>query len=205
MSKPMCGSIFQRLLVALTLSILTLSGRPALAHPHVWIEARPTLVYRGGKITSIILDWRFDPIFSSLLIRNFDRNKNGAFEIAEQKNVKKGAFRALDKFDFFTFIKIAGKQVKIKKSHAFSARLVDNRVHYRFRLDLPNPVDPRTQNVSIRFLDETYYVDVKLIEKNGVSVRGKNTCGYRIRDDKKNPIYFGMVIPRQLVVQCPGT
>ena len=51
---------------------------PALAHPHIFIDAKVTVVFDdSGAISALRNEWTFDEAFSSWVIQGLDTNNDG--------------------------------------------------------------------------------------------------------------------------------
>ena len=50
----------------------------AMAHPHVWIEARAVVVYDGARPVAVRNAWTFDPAYSAFLTLGAPRDAAGA-------------------------------------------------------------------------------------------------------------------------------
>ena len=190
------------ILMVLALLAGAITSPPAAAHPHIWIKNRPTLVMADRKVVAITQEWVFDSFFSAALIKDFDVNKDGKFDAKEIAAAKKNAFDALKDFDYFTRIRVDGKKIKLTKVSDFSARIADGKVIYRFTLALPKPVDPRRQNAAFLFYDDSYYVDVAIADAKSVTLANGTGCKVTLANDELNPIYFGLVVPKMVLVAC---
>lgn len=190
--------------------VLLLAGaigmaRPAAAHPHIFIDARVTLQMEGGRVVAITQHWTFDAIFGGVVVHAFDRNRDGKLDAGEAKLVRRGAFDALNGFNYFTVVRIGREELRLEKATGFAAAVEDGRLTYRFTLPLPQPVDPVADRPAFLFLDKTYYVAVELAKQSPVTFAGTPPAGCKtvFRDDFDNPIYFGSVVPRMLNFDCP--
>lgn len=192
---------------AVTLAAFVLVTGPARAHPHVWIKSQIQLNMKGGKIVSISLKWRFDPLFSGLLMTNFDHDKNRKFSKEEVADLRKRAFSNLVNHGYFTQAWADKKALKLKKVSAFNAGIAEETVTYSFTIVLPEAIDPRKQKAAFRFLDESYYVAVDF--GGGKSIRltgeGSDGCTHKVEQDKANPIYSGLVIPDVVRINCAAS
>jgi len=179
---------------------------PARAHPHVFIEATAGLVVANQSVTSIKVQWTFDELFSNTLIEDFDKNKNKKFEPEEIADLKQNAFRSLKDFGFLTWIRIDNKPVKVEPEMIadFNATQRKAMVVYSFTINLKEPVDPRRTPFQVSLYDETFYIEVTLAKRNAVRVEGA-ACKTEVEDDVANPIFFGMVIPKRIVLTCPAS
>lgn len=175
---------------------------PAAGHPHIWIKDRATLDMENRRVVAITQEWTFDTFFSAALIKDFDANKDGKLDAAEIAATKKNAFDALKDFGYFTHVRVNGKKVPLADVRAFSARIEDGKVVYTFTLRLPEPIDPRHQKAAFLFYDHSYYVDVAVADAKSVSLKNGAGCTVALSDDKENPIYFGLVVPKKVVVTC---
>lgn len=193
------------LIVAILLAGAFGPVRPAAAHPHIFIDARVVFQMEGGKVVAITQYWIFDTVFGGVVIHAFDRNRNGKLEPGEVQQLRRGAFDALKDFNYFTVVRIGGRELKLTRATGFVAAVKDGRLAYEFTVPLPRPVDLHTDNPAFLFLDKTYYVAVELAKQNPLTFAGANPAGCKtvMRDDFNNPIYFGMVVPRMLNFDCP--
>lgn len=194
--------------ILLTVAIL-LAGAlgmagPAAAHPHIFIDARVVLNMKDGKVVAITQHWSFDAVFGGVVIHAFDKNRDGKLDADEVVLLRRGAFDALKDFNYFTVVRIGGKELKLEKVAGFDAAVENGRLSYRFTLPLPQPVDPRADSPAFLFVDKTYYVAVELVKKNPITIDGAAPAGCKtvFRDDFDNPIYFGSVVPRMLEFDC---
>lgn len=185
----------------------SLSTGSTAAHPHVWIDSEATMEFKDGKLTAVHMRWSFDDLFSSFVLGEFDRNKDKKLDKAESAEVQKNAFSNLKNFNYFTHLRIGGEKVKITAVRNFKPSVEDGKVVYRFTVDLPQPVDPNAKVVGLSVYDDTFYVDVAFAKTNPVRFKGKapNACTYKVTRDKKNPIYFGAVLPQLATLNCAGS
>lgn len=171
------------------------------AHPHIWISAEASFVFKDENVVAIRQTWIFDEFFSAALIKDFDVNRDGRFDEAETEQLRQNAFSALKDFTYFTHVRVDGKDAKITEVSGFSAEIDGGKIVYRFTAHLPEPVDPRTQKASFGLYDHSYYVDVAL-KDDGFKAVNAGRCAPRLFEDKENPIYFGMVIPQRIAFDC---
>jgi ABC-type uncharacterized transport system substrate-binding protein len=195
------------LVTVLALALLAPAGAgPARAHPHIFIKAKATLVFEGGKLVGVAQEWEFDEFFSNALIEDFDKNKSKKFEPEEIAALEKEAFRALEEFGYFTYVRIGGKLAPVKAYRGFSAEIRQGKVVYRFTAVLPEAADPRARKVEIGLFDDTYYVDVELVAAGGVTLQGPGAegCKHAVAEDRGKPLFFGAAYPRFVALDCGG-
>jgi len=197
-----------RRLVGIFLGAFMLSAAvPVGAHPHVWIEAQATLAFKQGKVAAVRMRWALDEFFSSALIRQFDKDKDKRFNASEVAEVQKNAFSNLKKHSYFTYLRVAGKTVKVSEVTDFKASIEKGRLIYHFTVPLVTPVDPVKTGFGLTLYDKTFYVDVQLQKETPLRLVGEGSagCTHTVAKDKKNPIYFGMVFPRVATLRCTGS
>ena len=108
-------------LVGLLVLILSIPALTSWSHPHIFLYSTVKVVFDEKGLAGVQVNWVFDEMFSSMMILDFDKNRNGRFEPAEIESLKKGAFDNLRQFDYFMHIKISGKSFKVKYVTDFSA------------------------------------------------------------------------------------
>lgn len=195
------------LLILTSWFLATLAPTAALAHPHVWVEARAVLNFEAGQLVSIRQHWQFDEFFSFILFEDFDQNKNGSFEPDEVTAMRNGAFLGLGEVNFFTDLRVDGEQVAWRGAREFAVELYDDgSVAYVFTLDLPEPTDMKDASVTLSLYDPDYYVSVDFEPGPSIDYHAMTgqSCTYRLEETEDNAIYFGSVYPVRAVFECTG-
>jgi ABC-type uncharacterized transport system substrate-binding protein len=188
-----------------SLASLILSPRPAVAHPHVFIENRVAFLFAGDKIAALTEAWKFDEVFSDQLIQDFDANGDGQFSPAESKAVAAGTLPNLKKFRYFNYIWVDGKDLGPLAPVNFTATAgKDKKVIFVFTVKLPQLVDPRTQKLKVEINDREFYVEVDLADQQPILFQGNKgiECQPKIRDDTENAYYGGFVNPQEITLAC---
>lgn len=180
---------------------------PAAAHPHIWVAGMVSFIFEDGKLAALRQAWAFDDLFSATLIRQFDRDRNGAFDDAEQADIAAKAFAALRDYGYFTRLKQGPRRAVLKDPTNFSATLKDGLVLYGFTLAVAEPLDPAQGPLTAGIYDESYFVDVMMEETDPVRFEGvpSGACHYELREDPAEAIYSGFVIPQTVTVRCAGS
>lgn len=174
----------------------------ATAHPHVFIEVQPTLVFAKGRIVGVQVDWRFDELFSAAVVRDFDADRDHRFSAAELERLKVGAFDNLQSFGYFTHFLWDGRMEVPNTVQDFTAFVEQDRLVYRFVVRPPRFVDPRRVSYGLLFFDETYYVDLRLVEGKPVAITGAVGCSTEVDKNPDLPDYGGMFLPELVHVRC---
>lgn len=88
----------------LTLFCLILSTMAAVAHPHVFIEARSKLVFDDkGNAFAVDHVFRFDDAYTVFAIQGFDANGDGHFSREELAELAKVNIEGIAEYGYFTF------------------------------------------------------------------------------------------------------
>lgn len=191
--------------VAWLVAVMTIAvPQAAMAHPHVFIDNRVTLLFADGAVTGFRTEWRFDEIFSEDLLAQYDADADGAFSAAESNQVRDGTLPNLKGFHYFTYAYVDGKDLGELEPADFKADIVDGAARFLFAYTLPNPVDPRISKFAVSAYDHEYYVEVLMAETDPLVVEGDaGGCKVTVADDPDHAYYGGFVIPQVVAVGCP--
>ncbi|CAA7617573.1 DUF1007 family protein [Magnetospirillum sp. SS-4] len=187
----------------LVLTALT-APTAAMAHPHVMVDVHALVEFKDGKAVSLFMGWTFDPVFSSSLLADFDADKNGRLDPGEVKALEAEAFRDTREQSHFTYARIGDTPVKWPDVTNFKVMAVKDSLLYAFRLNFPQPVDPRKAALSFTTYEETFYIDMDFPNDKAVSLTGEGSQGCKavIAPDPASAIYGGAVIPKRATITC---
>ncbi|MCK4532230.1 DUF1007 family protein [bacterium] len=173
------------------------------AHPHVFIDNEITIVFNQEGLAGIKIKWFFDEMFSSMIIHDYDENKNGVFDSVEIEAIKNGAFSNLRKFNYFTRIKIDGKPFIVESAENFSVSKEDDCVVYNFFIPCKAEAEICHKEVKISVYDDSYYVDILKLDRDVIQFKGNDLIEYEyeLRDDTGNPYYFGQIFPQEMILK----
>lgn len=174
------------------------------SHPHVWIDAVATFVFEERALIGLRHHWAFDEFFGSFVIEEHDHDGDGTFDPDELASLRAGAFDNLRNAGYFTHVRVDGEKVPLERVEDFAARIEDGVLIYDFLLPLPAPVDVASSDFEAGVYDVEYYVEVLLDENDPVRFEGmpSGMCIFEIRADADNPIYYGMVHPPVITLNC---
>ncbi|OAN56005.1 ABC transporter [Paramagnetospirillum marisnigri] len=179
-------------------------GGSAAAHPHVLVDVHALAEFKNGRIVSLFMGWKFDPVYSATLFQDFDKDKNGKLDPAEIREIEAQAFRETKDQGYFTYAKLDGKPVAWKDVSDFTVMGVKDSLLYAFRLHFPEPIDPRKGVLGVVTYEESFYIDMDFPNDKAVTLTGEGSQGCRatIAPDPASAIYGGIVIPKRAVVSC---
>lgn len=149
------------------LGLAALGAERAAAHPHVFVDARVEVVFdKEGRITALRQVWRFDDAFSAFAVQGLDKNGDGILSIDELQPLAKINVESLKDYEYFTFVKAAGKRVGFKIPTEYWLQMSDAYLTLFYTLPLMQPVKPDGAGVQIDVFDPGYFVDFELVEKD---------------------------------------
>jgi ABC-type uncharacterized transport system substrate-binding protein len=188
--------------------LLFVSILPALAHPHVFINNKMTVLFDGGKLQGITFQWTFDDMFSSMILSDYDPKHTGQFDAAHVKALKEGAFDNLENYHYFVAITIGTRPHAHFKIERFTPSVAGkNKLVYSFFIPLGVVVQSREQAIRLTVYDDTYFVAFDLLHLDDVAVRAGPdvACALAIEKTKVKPQWPGQYMPDQLVIRFKGT
>jgi len=168
--------------VAPVLVLFGLAG-PALAHPHVFVDARAEIVFDPeGRITAIRQIWRFDDAFSAFASQGLDTNGDGILTVEELQPLAKVNIDSLKDYDYFTILRAAGKRIGFRIPTEYWLQSNDGFLTLFYTLNLMQPVKPDAAGVVIQIYDPSYFVDYQLVEKDpAVLKNAPATCSLAVK------------------------
>jgi|GEM_PF-33160 len=95
-------TVFNRIALAVAVLCALIAG--ALAHPHVFVEARSKLIFDDqGVAVAVKHVFRFDDAFSAFAVQGFDTNQDGVYSREELGELAKVNVESMADFGYFTF------------------------------------------------------------------------------------------------------
>lgn len=163
------------------LAVLLPWAGPALAHPHVFAEARLDIDINGsGEVTALKHVWRFDDVFSSTVLLEFDKNKDLQLDEAELKDVRNTIYESLGEYGYFQLVTMDGKDVAMAKPDPFIASFQDNQLVILFQSQPAKPLK-LSGKVDFGVYDPTFYTAIDFTTDQNIVVKGlPANCNKRV-------------------------
>lgn len=133
--------------------LITIFASTLLAHPHTFIEILPTISAKNTTIEKIHIKWRLDEMTSQLLVMEFDQNMNGKIDKKELIYIKENFFDSLEKYNYYSYIKINNKSVPTKPKNFKASIEKQMFVIYEFDLIL----NANKNDLQIDFSDDEMF------------------------------------------------
>jgi ABC-type uncharacterized transport system substrate-binding protein len=149
----------QGLAIALALGASSVGIGAAEAHPHVFADSRMEIVGDAtGRLVSVRNVWRFDELFSSSVVVDFDKNGNGALDPDELEAVSETVLKSIAEWDFYTFVSVGSRDVKLNPPQTIRGLWDHGQLTLLFEMTPAEPVDLKAQPVTFTVYDESYFV-----------------------------------------------
>lgn len=145
---------------------------PALAHPHVFAEARLDVdVDAKGNVTALKHVWRFDDLFSSTVLVEFDKNSDLKLDESELQDVSNTVYESLAEYDYFQMVTADGKDVAMQKPERLIASFENNQLMILFQSQPKEALKLRGK-VDFGVYDPTFYTAIDFVEDDQMAVNG---------------------------------
>ncbi|UUP16844.1 hypothetical protein NTH_01292 [Nitratireductor thuwali] len=164
------------ILAMLAAALLAASGGTSLAHPHVFAEARlDVAVNDDGEVQALRHLWRFDDLFSSTVLVEFDANQDLKLDADELAQVADTVFQSLAEFDYFQIVTADGRDVAMSVPERMVADFTDNQLIILFESRPKEPL-PLQGKLNFGVYDPTFYTAIDFVEDEYMAV--ENMPGY---------------------------
>lgn len=146
---------------------------PAFAHPHIFLDARLEVIAGDdGNLAELRNVWRFDEVFSSSVLLDFDKNsdlKLDAQELAELGEVMRAS---MEDFHYFTTISVDGKDIPVAKPGIIHVTYQHNQIMVMFAVKPSKPV-PLKGKLAFGIYDPSMYTAVNFPTDGDLKIEGK--------------------------------
>ncbi|CDM59855.1 ABC-type uncharacterized transport system, periplasmic component (plasmid) [Rhizobium favelukesii] len=114
------------LLLVMIAGYVTAAPGPAAAHPHIFVNAKfEAVADPDGNLAEVRDVWRFDEVFSSSVMLDFDKNANLKLDPAELAAVADTVRNSLAQYNYYINITMNGKTVALAKPDVFHGAYED--------------------------------------------------------------------------------
>ncbi len=162
-------------------------------HAHVFIDYKVHACINESGLEGVYVNWTFDRMYTQFIKKEFDTNKDNELNKEEQAAIFKKFNSDYAKTDYFTVIKVDGKNYSIPKPTNFSARMIKDKgmVAYTFFLPLKLNAPKKKMDVQVYFFDPVIYVAFTIMPKD-ITIQNKS----------KN-IEASISLKKEKYVNCP--
>lgn len=162
---------------------LLLAPVTASAHPHIFVEARlEVLAGADGNVQELRNVWRFDEVFSSSVLMDFDKNTNLKLDPDELKEVGKTVRDSLADYDYYTNLSLNGKAIKVDKPDIINVDYQDGQLLMFFAVKPSEPMPLKGNKLSFGIYDPTLYTSINFPTDNELAVEGDafKSCKHQV-------------------------
>ena len=159
-------------LPALAVLAALLVPAPALAHPHVFADARLEIeTSADGHIIELRNVWRFDEVFSSSVVMDFDMNSDMQLDADELAQIGDMVTQSLADFDYYTNVTVNGKDVGTSLPETIKVDYQDGQLLMFFAL-VPETSMQLKGKIAVGVFDPTMYAALDFINDEDMAVTG---------------------------------
>ncbi|KRD51250.1 DUF1007 family protein [Ensifer sp. ENS10] len=154
----------------------------ALTHPHIFAEARLEVVSDDkAEVSELRNVWRFDELFSSSVVLDFDKNSNAMLDPDELAEVGQTVLESLSEYNYYTTILDNGKTIKVNKPDSITVDYKDGQLMMMFAVKPAEPM-PLKGKLSFGVYDPTMYTAMDFATDNDLTVVGDkiNACEHKV-------------------------
>jgi ABC-type uncharacterized transport system substrate-binding protein len=155
----------------LLLVVFMVRAMPAHAHPHVWVKFHSEVLYAAdGNLTGVRHAWTFDDMFSAYALQGIKHAVKGQYTREELTALAQLNMKSLKEYDFFTYARADGKQLKFAAPTNYWLEYSDSTLTLHFTLPLSTP--DRAKETLFEIYDPTIFVDFEFAKDRPVSLSG---------------------------------
>ncbi len=180
--------------------VLATGTGTGMCHPHVFIAQQTHVVFDQKGLAGIRVKWAFDEMFSTMILDDFDLDRNGALDQTEVAAVKEGAFSYIASYNYYIHIKIEGKPFAVKFIKDFNAEVVKGSLVYEFFIPCHVTAMPAPKEIVISPYDPEFYSAIYFPDKGYLMFENADnfTITSKADIDRNTLIYYDTVNPYAL-------
>lgn len=157
-----------RRLFPLLVTALVALASPALAHPHIFIDAEVTLRFDdSGRLTGLHHAWTFDEAFSAWQVQGLDTDGDGTVSTPEMQELADENLVGLSSYSFYTYAGDGPEILTFAEGANASFENADGRstLRYDVVLDKPHAI---ASALELAISDPDYYVAINFASPGAV-------------------------------------
>lgn len=161
----------QTLAATLAIAAVLASTGPATVHPHVFAEARLEVeVNPDSTVKALKHLWRFDDVFSSTVLVEFDKNADLKLDDAELDDVSQTIFTSLADYKYFQLVTQDGKDVAMKPPPKLMASFENEQLIVLFASEPAAPLK-LAGKIDFGVYDPSFYTSIDFTEDEMMEVK----------------------------------
>lgn len=156
---------------------LTIGAVSALAHPHVWVSVKATVLYENGTMSGLQQAWTFDEAYTTMAIEGLDTNGDGNYDRKELEELAKVNIDGLKEFGYFTFAKLGDGDLTFNEPVDYWLEYAGGVLTLQFKLRLEKPVLAETSGFTFSVYDPSFFIAFDLAKDNPVKLAASAPAG----------------------------
>ena len=180
--------IFLVLKIPIFLVILVFA-KTSYSHPHEFANVELKLNIKQDNTIYIQVSWEFDEMSSLMLIEDFDKNRDGKFDVSEIIKVEQDAFEVLKEIDFYAYMTINKNKHAVKSYKNFNVSIKNYKVIYQFTILEKKVTDKKIKDFTLFFADSDNYTAF-FLKKENISIIVDEQIKYTYEVDEAEYKYF---------------
>jgi ABC-type uncharacterized transport system substrate-binding protein len=154
----------------LAIAAMLAATGPASVHPHVFAEARLDVTVNSDQtVKSLKHLWRFDDVFSSTVLMEFDKNADLKLDDSELEEVSQTIFTSLAEYKYFQLVTADGKDVEMKPPAQLMANFDNEQLIVLFESEPAKPLK-LSGKIDFGIYDPTFYTAIDFTEDENLAV-----------------------------------
>ena len=166
------------ILSALSLAVgLVFGAASTVAHPHVWVSVKATVLFENGTMTGLQQSWTFDEAYTAMAIEGLDTNGDGNYDRKELEELAKVNVDGLKEFDYFTFAKLGDGGLTFKEPVDYWLEYTGGVLTLHFKLPLEDPVLAEAPGFTFSVYDPSFFIAFDLAKDDPVKLAASAPAG----------------------------
>lgn len=169
--------------------VLLVFAKTSYSHPHEFANVELKLNIKQDNTIYIQVSWEFDEMSSLMFIEDFDKNRDGEFDINEIIKVEQDAFEVLREIDFYTYLTVNNTKYPIKSYSDFNVSIKNYKVIYQFAILEKKITEDKIKDFTLFFADSDNYTAF-FLKKENISIIVDEQIKYTYEVDEAEYKHF---------------
>lgn len=149
---------------------LIFGAASSVAHPHVWVSVKATVLFEGDTMTGLQQSWTFDEAYTAMAIEGLDTNGDGNYDRKELEELAKVNVDGLKEFDYFTFAKLGDGGLTFKEPVDYWLEYTGGVLTLHFKLPLEDPVLAEAPGFTFSVYDPSFFIAFDLAKDDPIKL-----------------------------------
>lgn len=156
---------------------LLVAAPPALAHPHVFVDASVDFVLDAeGRVERLRIGWFYDPLFSLYLLGEMGIDAFAPADEAVRAAIAEDQTNWIEGFEGNSFLLADGEPIRLSGPLNPTGDIVNGRVAASHERRLETPLDPRETEIVVEVYDPVYFIAYTVSGPTRVEGPGAEAC-----------------------------